>query len=677
MKKTIYLSLACSLWLSAVELEPIFVTTPIGSELIKDVRGEDIKSADLGEALAKQSPSVSLNRRSGIANDITIRGARKDNLNVTIDGTKVHGACPNRMDPPISHVLTNSVDFIEINEGPFSVDEFGLLSADVKIHTTKPKEDFGGEFDIGMGSFGYKKGAFSLSGGTDSVRFLLSGSLETSEQYKDGNGDDFAGQIANNLMPTYTLPKKSPQYQTKHLGMDAYAKKTLTAKMFWNITDNQELRLSYTANRSDNILYPSSGMDALYDNSNIYNIEYIAKDLGSYSKKLYMQLYQTDVDHPMSTTYRLSGTSNGTDTGMPMVMKHALTTKVQGAKIKNVFDLDNHTITTGVDYSLRNWDGKYYMNDIALNIFSSGAKQFNSIHNVDTKNIGFFLDDSIKMGTFELDLGIRYDSTEITTDNTTQKSNSYDGVNGYIVAKYLPNDTTKYFIGVGKSSRVPDGKELYFVGSMKNVVGNPNLNEVVNYEVDIGAEKKYQNASIKAKIFYSKLQDYIAYNATLSSYENVDATIWGFELSGSYMATDSLYFDFGLTMQKGEKDNPLTTQSGLNLPDISPLKLNLGMNYEVDSSMMLSANAVIADEWRDFDAENGEQKIDAYGVLNLKATKRFGKGFELTLGVDNVLDSVYAVSNTYQDLTLLSGTSGKMLLNEPGRYFYTNLKYKF
>ncbi|MFK5976283.1 MAG: TonB-dependent receptor [Sulfurovum sp.] len=671
MKKTIYLSIACSLWLQAVEveLETIHIETKVGSELIKDVRGEDIKSADLGEALAKHSPSVSLNRRSGIANDITIRGARKDNLNVTIDGTKIHGACPNRMDPPISHILTNSVDFIEINEGPFSVDEFGLLSANVKVHTVKPKEGFNGEFDIGMGSFGYKKGAFSLSGGTDTIKFLLSGSLETSEQYKDGNGDDFAGQIANNIA-NGTVPAPS-QLQPQHIGMDSYTKKTLTAKMFWNITDNQELRLSYTANRSENILYPSSKMDALYDDSNIYNIEYIAKNLGSYSKELSMQVYQTDVEHPMSTKYRIIGAVN--------YMTHTLTTKAQGAKIKNVFDLDNHTITTGVDYSLRNWDGKYYMNDIALNIASKGKKPFNSIHNVDTKNIGFFLDDSIKMGAFVLDLGLRYDSTEITTDNITQPSNSYDGVNGYILAKYIPNDSTQYFVGVGKSSRVPDAKELYWVGSTGNAIGTPNLKEVINYEVDIGVEKSYENATIKAKVFYSKLQDYIAYNSgnAINKYENVDATIWGFELSGSYMATDSLYLDFGLSMQKGEKESPLTGQTGINLPDISPLKLNLGMNYEIDGSMMLSANAIIADEWSDFDSDNGEQKIDAYGVLNLKATKTFSKGFELTVGVDNVLDSAYAVSNTYNDLILLSTGTSIMLMNEPGRYFYTNLKYKF
>ena len=140
MKKAIVLSLACSLWIHAaeVELETIQVATQVDTEVIKDVSGEDIKSADLAEALFKQSPSVALSRRSGIANDIVVRGQRKDNINVTIVGTKVHGACPNRMDPPVSHILTNNVDYIEINEGPFNVEDFGVLSAYVKIHTIKP-----------------------------------------------------------------------------------------------------------------------------------------------------------------------------------------------------------------------------------------------------------------------------------------------------------------------------------------------------------------------------------------------------------------------------------------------------------------------------------------------------------------------------------------------------------
>jgi iron complex outermembrane receptor protein len=669
MTKAITLSFVATLCIQAeqIELGTIDVEAKAGTEVIKDVSGEDIKSADLAEALFKQSASVSLSRRSGVANDITIRGQRKDNINVTIDGAKVCGACPNRMDPPISHVLTNNVDFIEINEGPFNVEDFGVLSADIKVHTIKPKENFEGEVNLGIGSFGYKKGAFSLSGGTENVRFLLSGSTETSDQYEDGNGDDFVGQIARQIA-TGTVPA-STQYQTKYQDRDAYKKKTLMAKIFWDITDTQELRLSYTANRSDNVLYPSSKMDALYDDSDIYNLEYIVKDLGRYSKELSLQVYRSEVEHPMSTKYRNMGAMN--------YMTHALTTKMQGIKIKNSFDLNNHTITAGVDYSLRNWDGGYYKNDNPL-----PTAKFHSIWDIDTKNRALFLKDEIALGKVKLDLGLRYDNTEVTSANPTQQSNDYDELNGYIFGTYQADRDTKYFAGFGKSSRVPDGKELYWMGSKGNSIGTLDLKHTINYELDMGVQIQFDNASIKTKVFYSKLKDYIAYNASSSkvnNYENVDATVYGFELSGTYIATDSLYFDYGFAYQRGTKDDPLTRQTGTNLPDIAPLKANLAVNYEYDETLVLRAEVLTADSWSNFDAENGEQVLDAYAVLNLKGTKNFGKNFEFTVGVNNVLDKTYAVSNTYKDLILLPtlGNNEVMLLNEPGRYVYANIKYTF
>ncbi len=679
MKKGIYLSLMATVTMYAtpIELGTIDVEAKIDTEVIKDVHGEDIKSADLGEALFKQSPSVSMVRRSGIANDVIVRGQKKDNINVTIDGAKVCGACPNRMDPPISHVLTNNVDYIEINEGPYNVEDFGVLSADVKVHTIKPKVGFEGEVNVGRGSYGYQKAAISLSGGTKNVKFLLSASTETSDQYEDGNGDNFAEQIQREIDVGNLNIMKNPQYQDKYRDADAYTKKTLMAKMFWDITDTQELRLSYTANRSDDVLYPSSKMDALYDDSDIYNVEYIAKDLGVYSKELNLQVYQSEVEHPMSTKYRKMGVMN--------YMTHALTTKMQGAKIKNSFDIGKHTITTGLDYSLRNWDGGYLKNDKALS-----EKFYHSIWDVDTKNVALFLKDEIKFGKLELDLGLRYDSTAVTSVNPAQQSNDYDELNGYIFGTYNADTDTKYFAGVGKSSRVPDGKELYWIsspmkmpnGTMKAFsIGTPNLEATINYEFDIGMEKKFDDATVKVKVFYSKLDNFIAYNSSnkQNRYENVDASIYGLELSGTYIATDSLYFDYGMSYQRGEKDNPLVGQSETDMPEIPPFKFNLAANYEWDESLILKAELIGSDKWTNFDAENGEQALDAYTVLNLKGTKNFGKNVELTVGVDNVLDKTYAVSNTYNDLILLPtlGGSEVMLLNEPGRYVYANLKYKF
>jgi len=677
MKKVFYFSIACATMLAAEEVNmgSIDVEASMETEVVKDIHGEDIKSADVAEALFKQSSSISLKRRSGIANDIVIRGQTKDNINVTIDGTKVCGACPNRMDPPISHVLANNIDYIEIDQGPFDVEDFGALSAGIKVYTIKPTEEIHGDINLNVGSWGYQKGSFSLSGGTKDVKFLLSGSTEVGEQYEDGDGRDFVGQIDQQIKEG-KVPA-SAQYQAKYQDMDAFNKQTLMAKLFWNITDNQELRLSYTANRSDDILYPSSKMDALYDDSDIFNAEYIAKDLGEYSKELKIQVYQSEVEHPMSTMYRKSAPMMGFE------MTHALTTEMQGAKIKNSFEMDNHTITAGIDYSLRNWDGGYYKNGNQL-----PEAKFHSIYDVDTTNYALFLKDKVKLDKLVLDMGLRYDDTEVTSANVKQQANDYSELNGYITGTYHADSNTKYFAGVGKSSRVPDAKELYWMGSMGNPVGTPDLDATINYELDFGFEKQFENASFKAKAFYSILNDYIAYNASntkmmmekkvaFNSYENVDAVVYGIELSGTYIATESIFFDYGLSYQVGEKDTPLTGQVGTDMPEISPLKLNAALNYEYDDTLRVRAEVIAADSWSDIDYENGEQELDAYAVLNLKATKTMG-GFELTVGVDNVLDETYAVSNTYKDLILLTVPGNEvMLLNEPGRYFYANLRYKF
>ena len=420
-------------------------------------------------------------------------------------------------------------------------------------------------------------------------------------------------------------------------------------------------------------------MDALYDDSDIYNIEYIAKDLGKYSKELNLQVYQSEVDHPMTTRYRVMADTNASASMQDGIwdsnraMTSHLTTKMQGAKLKNSFDMDNHTITAGLDYSLRNWDGRYYMDYNPMMTFPK------SIDDADTKNMGVFIKDQITSGKLELDLALRYDDTKITNNNSTQQDNTYNELTGYAFGTYHANESTKYFAGIGRSSRVPDARELYFISSKGPVIGTDDLENTVNYELDIGAEKQYENATVKVKAFYSRLDNFIAYNATLKHFENVDATIYGFDLSGTYIATDALYFDYGMAYQRGKKEDPLVGQSDTDMPEIPPFKFNASVNYDYDDTLKLKAEVIASDSWSDFDFDNGEQELDAYAVVNLKGTKEFGKNFELTVGVDNVLDKTYAVSNTYKDLTLLStGTEGDvMLMNEPGRYFYTNIKYKF
>ncbi|HEX9803262.1 MAG TPA: TonB-dependent receptor [Gammaproteobacteria bacterium] len=670
MKRTAYLLLLAAPYLQAAdETLPII---NVESTTLSDVSGEEVKSADLAEALVKKVPSVSLVRRSGIANDIILRGQKKDNINILIDDAKVYGACPNRMDPPTSHILTNNIDGITITEGPYDVENFGTLSGAVKITTRAPSQELAGEVGVNFGSWGYRKQYATVSGGSDSVRMLISASNESSGQYEDGDGNTFAEQIEN------FDPTSMSRYKDEYRDQDAYKKQTLMGKVYADLTDTQQLKLSYTANRSDDVLYPSSGMDALYDDSDIFTADYTIRDLGSYSKSLDFQYYDSKVDHPMSTFYRLSSGAGSANEKIS-----ALTTHAQGLKVKNRFELDSSSeLTLGVDASNRNWDGAYEGTGTQSQV--TGVK---SINDVDTENRALFAELEKRYAALNLRIGARYDDTSITPDDTVaQQANDYTSVNGFLFATYQASESTRYFGGIGKSSRVPDARELYFRGAMINMgmlmtpeVGTPTLEQTSNTELDLGVEKRYQNASVKAKLFHSWLKDYIYYNAdkTMHAFENIDATIYGLSLSGDWFATDTLWMDFGLAWQRGQKDEALAGQSDKDMAEITPLKVNLGLNYDYAPRSSARMEVVAADKWSDFDGDNGEQELDAYSVVNLKVTHAINRNIELTGGVDNVFDKTYAVSNTYQDLTLLSAGGVVMLMNEPGRYLYLNAAYKF
>ncbi len=668
-KRWILLALTTSLFAETAQMGKVTVEAEINKEIVKDVSGNEIKSADLAEALEKKIPSVNILRRSGIANDILLRGQKRDNINIIIDGTKVCGACVNRMDPPTSHILTNNIDTVEVSEGPFDVENFGTLSGLVNIRTIKPTETFTGNISANVGSWDYRKVAARVSGGTDRFKLLVSASTERSGQYKDGNGDDFVGQIAKNIAAG--VAPAGAQYQPKYQNMDAYTKSTLMAKLFVDVTENQEMHLSYTANRSDDVLYPSSKMDAIYDDSDIYNFEYFLKNLGRYSKKVTLQLYESKVDHPMSTKYRKMGAAN--------YKTHALTTDMKGAKLKNSFTLADIDWTVGVDTSKRNWDGHFEMNGKPMKM--KNGMPVISLDDVDTTDRGLFVKAAQKIGRVDMEYGLRYDSAKVETKRKGEPDNDYNSLTGNIFATVHADDTLTYFAGVGKSSRVPDARELYLVMMGKHY-GTPDLDQTENYEIDLGVEKIYDRFSIKTKLYYSLLKDYIAYNASKqqNSFENVDAKIYGAEVSGNVIATESLYLDYGFSYKRGKKDHPLTGQHETNMPDMRPFKANIALNYDYDDATTATLGFVGATEWDKVDYENGEQKLPGYGVLNFKASHSFRHGFKLTAGVDNLLDKTYAVTNTYKDLVLLTagnGVDNVMLLNEPGRYFYLQGSYKF
>ena len=629
-----------------IETPTINIEEKVNIKVVKDVSSDEIKSADLAEALMKNVPSVSMVRRSGIANDIIVRGAKKDNINVILDDAKIYGACPNRMDPATSHVLTNNIESVEVIEGPYDVENFGTLSGLVKVNLKEPSKEFSGDVNLNFGSFSYKKQSATVQGGNDYVRVLVSASNEESKPYEDGNGRNFLEQQQANGTP---FP-----HQYSAAAKDAYEKQTLLTKLAFDISDNSELKLSYTANRSDEVLYPNTPMDANFDDSDIYTVGYTYKNLGDFSKELDLEYYYSRVDHPMSTRLRnRAGATNNVTNNMK--------SSIWGAKIKNGFELAQGYAKVGLDTSTRNWKG-HMSNDInpLLSV---------SLPSTDTENRALFATYERSFGDLNIEVGARFDDTAIDTIGAGLRDRDYENFNANIFSSYKVGESSRVFAGVGTSSRVPDARELYYAGS-----GNDDLKETQNREIDLGFETMIADVNIKTKVFYSDLKDYI-YNQQGVGFVNTDASIYGLDISGTAMLTDSFFIDYGVAYQRGEKDEALAGQTDKDLAEIPPLKGQIGFNYETDRSL-INATVIAAKSWSNFDADNDEQELDGYAVLNLKYDYEINQNFDFTLGVDNVFDKAYATTNTYNDITYI-GAGPTQLINEPGRYFYVNLRYSF
>ena len=662
MKKIIPLSLVVisSLYATEITLSPISVESTTITEVAQNAQ----TSADVATALSTSVPSIDMSRRSGIANDVIIRGQKRDNIAVEVDGTKVCGACPNRMDPPVSHVLANQIETIEVTEGPYDVTTYGNLSGGIKIKTKKPTKDFKPQLNLGFGAWNYKKFGATASGGNDFLRLLVTASMESSDQYKDGNGDTLAQQLDRYIANGHSAAAGNA-YQANYHDMQAYKKKSINAKAFITTAKNQELRLSATANRSDNIMYPNTGMDAILDDSNIYSVSYDIKNISKIYKNVNLQYYYSDVDHPMSTEYRKKAAIN------PAMNKtNHMWTTMQGIKLKNNFEINSYKFLLGLDGSRRTWKGEYTNN-------VSGAVLGKSIDHALTKNRALFAELEKVYGALSMKAGVRYDHSKVEDDNANHQSNSYNSLGANIFTSYALSGDNKLFLGVGTASRVPDGRELYFQkGGLK---GTPNLKQTTNREIDAGFESDNDYFKLKIKVFYSDLKDYIYINANkvTNIFENIDAKIYGGEISGSYYVSDDITLDMGASYKRGKKDHALAGQTNTNLADIAPLRANAALNYEYANHSLATLEVQASKRWSDIDNDNGEQELAGWAVMNAKIKHAVNKKFDFTLGVNNMFNITYARSNTYVDLTLVTAGGENMLLNEPGRYVYTNLDFKF
>ncbi|NPA12958.1 MAG: TonB-dependent receptor [Aquificae bacterium] len=667
-----------------LRVEKISVATDVKEEEAKgkvaEATQEEIKitrQIDIGEILSNLFPEINHIRKGGTANDIVIRGFGRDNINVLLDGARIYGACPNRMDPAIFHMSTRQVAEVKILEGPFDVENQGSLAAVVNVISKDPTEGVGGNLYFTGGSFNYLHGGFDVNVGNDTVKVLAGYTKQYSKPYESGEGKKFT-----------EYPQDKSAYKESEKDHTAFNIDNAWLKVVYTPDTDQTLKLNYAFDEAKDVLYPYLMMDAIYDRTHRINGEYYIKSLD-----LKITGYWNFVRHDMQDRWRMSSNMS-LEPELGYAMRTLAKTKTYGAKIEKGFKIGDVNVKAGIDGYLRNWK--------ADNVILMMMKMDNRgmIPDVDITDIGVFVKGSKKINNIVISAGLRYDHTESDASKGalgTSNQGLYDKyygagnyslsetdnyVSGNIVARYKFDNRSSAYIGFGHTVRVPDPEERYIALAkpMTNPdwVGNPNLDPVQNNEVDAGVEYYWGVFGLKANVFYSDLTDYIYLTKIKAldnskdamSYQNIDAHIYGWDFTVIGMVSDTVSVELGAACQRGKKDSGNYEDS--DMAEIPPLKARLAVKYD-DGVKFGQIETIYSARQHNVDSDLNEYPTKSYYVVNVKGGVNMGDRAFVGIGVDNLFDKNYYTYLSYSRNPFHTGTK----VPEPGRFIYMNVNYKF
>jgi len=632
---------------------------------IREVRESPAK--DIGEALQRVE-GVSIVRKGAIANDIVLRGFQRDNINVLVDGVRLHGACPNRMDPPAFHYDFAQVEDVLVLKGPYDVTNPGGLGGLVQVRTKKNEQDFHSEVNLNYGSYNSTNDSATVSYGTDRYDGLAGYAFKYSEVPRSGNGK----------LITDIYPAKSPnRYRPDTIDSKAYEINTGWAKFGFNPTDSSRTELSYSYQDAEHVLYPYLKMDADFDRTHILNWTYKVEKISDIVKELELQAYWDKVSHVMDDSLRESSRPTAKIT-REFSMQTDASTQVVGTKVRGTLAVGSGTLKSGVDYYNRSWNA---LNVRAMYTPTLPYTTLNMIPDVDIDNFGLFVDYEIPLNDwFKVQAGIRGDMTWVNAGSlnkasTLRNNTDFGEVSGNVQLTYAPVSGLDIFLGLARGVRTPDPEELYIsVPAAPPAVtwqGNPDLNSTVNHEVDLGLKYAGKKFYVNGTIFYSDLTDYVNFysaSATRKSYQNIDATMWGAEFGSQVSLPYDIYLRGSLSYTEARNKD-----GHRPLAEIPPLRGLLSVRYDIDSWFIEVAENLSARQDRT-DTGLNEQPTAGWMTTDLKAGFNYNS-LSIYGGVNNLLDKQYYNYLSYLRDPFAGGVGYKV--PENGRNFYLTVTYKF
>lgn len=626
---------------------------------IREVR--ESSARDVGEAL-KRVEGMSYVRKGAIANDVVLRGFQRDNINVLVDGVRLHGACPSRMDPPAFHYDFAEIEEVRVLKGPYDLSNPGGLGGTVEARTKSPGPGAGGSAALTCGSWNSVNGSATASYGADAWDGLLGYAYKYSDVPEAGNGRRL----------TEIYPATSPnRYRNSEVDSKAYEINTGWGKLGFRPTEKSRAEVGYSFQDADHVLYPYLKMDAEYDRTHRLNLTYRIPEPSPLLRNLELQGYWDRVSHLMHDRLRASSLT----TPRPYSMQTDATTQTWGVKVKASLAAGPGTVRAGADYYHRNWDalnrraGYFSYRDLAM------------VPDATLQNAGLFAEYRLPLGeATTLRGGVRGDLAwaEAGKGNTQVASGfsrRFADVSANLELSYTPLAGLELFGGVARGTRTPDQQELFLdvpvtapSAAMNYWHGNRDLDATVNHQADLGARFSTRRFYANASLFYSDLTDYINFEQVPGtfekSYRNVHASMWGGELGSQLSLENDLYLRGSFSYVRGRNES-----GDRPLAEIPPMRGTAALRYD-DGTWFLEVAENLAARQDRVDRALSESQTPGWATTDLKAGASYGR-FTVNAGIENLFDREYYSHLSYARDPFQGGVK----VPENGRYLYLAVTY--
>lgn len=642
----------------SVQLNEVRLQSMLQNQQQQLVRFYKTNTAATLEDILSRLPEMHMVRRGAYGMEPTIRSFSSGQINVLIDGMRIHGACTDKMDPATIYIEPSNLESVQVTTGGKGFIHGSSIGGTVNMKMQEPvitqKGKVHGQIQSGYQSVNqafYESMKLNYSGNRWAA--LATATYRKAGEYRDGHKNTVAHSAFEKI--NYSISVKN------------------------NIRPNLSLRTDFIGDDAFFIGYPALPMDVGYASARIASISLNKKyEKAALVKEWNVKGYYNYIRHFMDDTQRPH---------IPMHMDMPGNSRTMGfVGMVQIRPGNKHHIQWLTDISKTQLFA-------SMTMYPENEAPMYMLTWPDNSRIqlgwggvwNYAVHEKFKL---QANTRIDYIQTRLTTqeakDHVSIFSNATNGTayttgNLSLQGTYQFHPHWRWSTTMGYAERAPTASEQYgFYLFNSNdgfdYIGNPSLKKerALNAETQLQLNKKNHRFTFTAHT--SHIQNYIvgirdtSFSTMTPGARGVktytqtqDALLMGIEGSSAHQVfrhfnlLQTIKFIYARTADKQP------------LPGIAPLKWITSAGY-TKSQLMLRAELEASAAQKRIHVETGEDATDGFVLLHLRAGYDFNLGkmkLQLQAGVENLLNTLYHEHNDWGNIP------------RSGRNLYTHLILHF